>query len=471
MNTSDPRRVCAFIERFCRLTRGRQRGQPVILREWQRDIVSGLIVRRPRRALVGLPRKSGKSALAAWVALYALCADDEGGAEVIGVASTKEQAQLVFREAKQCVKLSPELSSFLIVERHQIIHPPTDSRYITLSAEADSAEGYNPSLAIADELHTHPDTALYDALSLATAARENPLLMAITTAGARYTSLGQDSPAWLQYQYGKRLESGEAVDPDFWFRWYEPADPGCDHRDPASWAEANPGYGDFQQEKDFAAACRVTTEAEFRTKRLNQWVSNALAWLPTGTWQDRGTGRRLVPGEVVCLGFDGSFSGDSTGIVACTLDGFLSVVGLWEKPLKGGHAWRVNIDQVEARLRALCKLYRVVAIGADPYRWQRSIQALEKARLPMLEFPQSPARMVPATARFYDALCDGRLSQDQDPAFARHIGNATARVTSAGVQIAKQTGDSKAKIDLAVCAIMAYDLAGTARVRPAAGAR
>src|SRR5205823_6162931 len=104
------------------------------------------------------------------------------------------------------------------------------------------------------------------------------------TAGVKSDSTGDDSLCYSMYQYGQRVASGEIDDPAFYFEWWG-APEGSDHRDPDVWRDANPGFGDIVSAEDFDSAVLRTPEAECRTKRLNQWVSTAQAWLPGGSWE------------------------------------------------------------------------------------------------------------------------------------------------------------------------------------------
>jgi phage terminase large subunit-like protein len=266
------------------------------------------------------------------------------------------------------------------------------------------------------------------------------------------------------YQYGQKVVSGEINDPTFYFEWWG-APEGADHRDPAVWRAANPGFGDIVSEDDFHAAVLKTPEAEFRTKRLNQWVNTATAWLPAGTWEACGDeSLRIADGAEVVLGFDGSFSNDSTALVvvsAPTTDAqpHVDVVAAWEKPPDSGNEWRVDILDVESEIRAACRRWTVREIVCDPYRWARTYQVLEDEGLPVVEFPQSPARMVPATQRFYEAVLNGTLTHSGDPRLARHIANTMIRTDSRGSRISKDAKGSPRKIDLAVSAVMALERA------------
>jgi phage terminase large subunit-like protein len=177
-------------------------------------------------------------------------------------------------------------------------------------------------------------------------------------------------------------------------------------------------------------------------------VVAAEAWLAC-------TDERDIPdGAEVVLGFDGSYSGDATAIVAVEITGgsyFIDVVRLWEHP-----GVQVPIVDVEDALREACKRWRVQTIVADPFRWVRSLQLLADEGLPVEEFPQSPQRMTPATQRFGEAVFNRALTHSGDPDLARHVGNAVVRNDSRGHRIVKEHKDSTRRIDLAVAAVMAH---------------
>jgi phage terminase large subunit-like protein len=293
-------------------------GQSLVLRPWQRELVRHVYARdadgglKFRTALIGMPRKNGKSALSsAAFGLYSLIAEGIEGGEVYSVAAEKEQARIVFGEAKRMVETS-ELSELCTLYRDAIFVNSTNSVYRVVSAEAYSKEGLNPSRVIMDELHAHKDRTLFDVFQLAMGNRGKlGQLIAITTAGQKTDMTGQDSIAYYLYQYGKRVASGEVIDPAFFMAWWAASEE-ADHRDPLVWQSANPGYDDLVSADDFESAVRRTPEPEFRTKRLNQWVSSMNAWLPNGTWQPLVEQRELKPDDDIIIGFDGSFNGDCT---------------------------------------------------------------------------------------------------------------------------------------------------------------
>ncbi len=458
-----------FGEAVCRVTKdsiAAPAGQLLAFRPWQGKLIGHLLARRPdrklrhRRALVGIARKNTKSTLGATVGLGGLVLGPAGG-EVYSCAADKEQARIVFGTARRMVELDPELSEILKVYRDVIEFEKTGSVYRVLSAEAFTKEGLNPHLVLFDEVHAQPNRELWDVMALAMGARPEPLLVGITTAGVKTDSTGQDSLCYSLYQYGRRVIAGEVDDPTFFMAWWEPKDPDADHRDPATWREANPGYADLVSEEDFHSAVRVTPEAGFRTKRCNQWVSTSDSWLPAGAWDDCKDEHGIPELAEVVLGFDGSFSNDSTALVAVEVGEVphIDVVQCWERPPEADNAWRVPIVEVEEAIRNACRRWQVREIACDPHRWARTYQILEDEGLPIVEFPQSPQRMTPATQRFYEAVLNGTLTHSGDPRLARHVDNCVLRVDQRGSRITKDAKNSPRKIDLAVAAVMALDRA------------
>jgi phage terminase large subunit-like protein len=464
---SDGDQAAEFIETFCRITKdsiaGRT-GTPLVLRPWQRHLLHGLLERRPdgrlkhRQALIGMPRKNGKSALASGIALWGLFCGPDGG-EVYSCAGDRDQARIVFGSAKRMVEMDSELSGVAKLYRDVIEVPQTGAIYRVLSSEAYSKEGLNPTLTLFDEVHVQPNDELWNVMALASGSRPEPLMLGITTAGARTDSLGGDTLCYRMYQHGCRVASGETDDPSFYFAWWEPAKgTEVDHTDPEAWREANPGYDDLVDPEDFASSVKRTPEAEFRTKRTNVWVISTSSAFPHGAWDACYSNRTVEPGTPEVLMCDGSWSGDSTGIVSATVEEVphLRVVDVWERP-PDDPAWRVPVAEVENTLRTEARERNCLTVAFDPYRWQRSMQVLEEDGLPIVEFPTgSLPRMVPAWKAFYDAVMDGRVTHDGDPRLARHIENMKLKLDHRGARPVKEHGASQRHIDLGICAVGAY---------------
>src|SRR5262245_3920227 len=219
--------------------------------------------------------------------------------------------------------------------------------------------------------------------------RDRSLLLAISTPPRDGDT---DGVMWRLVEHGR-----EGADPSFFFAEFAAPD-GCATDDETAWALANPALGDFLHADALRATRRTMRESPFRAWRLGQWpgVSDA-AWLPAGAWAACiGTTVPISDGADVVLGFDGSFSGDCTALVAVTVEPrpHVELVELWEAP-DGARDWRVPIVAVEDAIRACARRWRVLEVAADPYRWARSLELLDGEGIPVGEFTQTPARMGP----------------------------------------------------------------------------
>jgi phage terminase large subunit-like protein len=396
-----------------------------------------------------MPRKNGKSAIGSGLALYGLF--DQMGAEVYSCAGDKDQARIVFKEAKKAVEADPELAQYCRTYRDAIEVPEMGSVYRVLSAEAYTKEGLNPSLVLFDEVHVQPNDELWNVMLLGSGTRRNPLVLGITTAGVKVTSTGQPS---LCYRLWEKGRAGE--DPAFFFRWYAAPD-GADYRDREVWRAANPAFDDYLFAEDFETVIRTVHENEFRTKRLNQWVSSTMAWLPYGTWDGIAKKREFDPAEPFAAFLDGSWSNDSTGLVTCTLkDWHLSVQGHWKPDPTLGH---IDMGLVEKRIREVLAMPGCRGLAFDPAfladlfsRLEAELNVGDRERI--VAWPtNSLARMVPACQEFYKCVIEGSVTHDGDQRLAEHVGNAVLKEDRYGPRIVKEAKGSPRKIDLAVCAV------------------
>lgn len=461
--------VIDFAEALCTITKDSiagNAGQPLVFRGWQKELTRHLFAEKSDgllthgRALVGLPRKNGKSAWLASVVLEHLIFGVSGG-EAYSAAADKEQSKIIFNTVRDMVKNQPELSDFLTVYRDSIYNPKNGSVYRALSSEAFTKEGLSATFVAFDELHAQQNRELYDVLSLSMGARKEGMLVAITTAGVKTDTEGKDSLCFSMYEYGKKVASGEVIDPNFFFAWWEPGTPDADFRLESTWADANPGFGDIVSKESFESAIRLTPEAEFKTKRLNIWTSTSDAWLPHGSWDALSEPRQIEDGKDVVLGFDGSFNGDCTAIVAVEVGETPHIVpvAVWEKPDEATADWQVPVLEVEDAIREAAQRWQVLEISCDPYRWARTYQVLEDEGLPVVTFPQTASRMTPATTRFFEAVVNKQLTHNGDPTLARHLSNATLRSDARGTRLAKEKRGSTRRIDLAVASVMALERA------------
>jgi phage terminase large subunit-like protein len=430
------------------------------LRPWQREIIHGVLDEpRPRQALVSIPAGNGKSTLAAALGLYGLLADRVEGAQVLVIASDERQARIILNTARRMVELDPALYARVQIFKDHLLEPHTDSTFMALPADPGALQGWEPSLAIVDELHVVTDDT-YEAMAARAGKRDRSLLLAISTP----PRAGQDDSVMRRLvDHGR-----EGGDSSFYFREYA-APIGCALDDEAAWAIANPALDDFLHRDALRATLPPKMrENAFRRYRLGQWVTVEDAWLPDGAWQACAGGAATPPdGAEVVIALDGSFSRDCTALVVATVEDrpHVHLYALWEAP-EGARDWRVPVVEVEDAIRAACLRWRVLEVAADPYRWQRSLEVLDGDGIPVSEFFQTAARMRPATARFYQLVVDGELTHDGDPRLARHVANAILKADSRGARLAKEHKDSKRRIDAAVSAVMAVhraaELADTA---------
>jgi len=290
-------RVCEFVRRFCRHSKGRQwAGQPLVMSDWQVAIVRRFFgwrrpngTRRYRRLHVWVPRKNGKSTWAAAIALYLLVGDGEHGAEIYSLASDKDQARQVFGEAKNMVDQSGQLSEWCTLYKDSIFFQLALSRYAVLSAKPTGKHGLNPHAVIIDELHAITDRELYDVATTGSVARLQPVELVISTAG-----FDRKSIAYEQWDYAVKVRDGIIEDPEFLGCIFA-ADPQDDWRDEATWYKANPNLGVSVQLDEFRAefkkACQSPgRENAFKRLHLNMWTEQAVRWLQIETW-DRCAGQ------------------------------------------------------------------------------------------------------------------------------------------------------------------------------------
>ena len=456
-------------------------GSPLVLREWQKELLNHVYARDEnggyvaKLSLIGTPRKNGKSALAsAAFALYSLIAEGVNGAEVVVGAATKDQARIIFQEAKRMLQAT-ELAENVTIYRDSIYVPSTQSVLKVIASESFSAEGMNPSTVILDEIHAHRDRSLFDVMSLAMGNRGSLAhMVCVTTAGLRTDVSGGESVCYQLYQYGKKVASGEIVDPSFFMAWWEaPAE--LEYKDPATWKLANPAFDDLVAKSDFASSVLRTPEHEFRTKRLNQFVNVKNAWLPAGTWDELADETvRLEPGDEYYLGFDGSWKNDSTALVAVIMPRFDGDVfrvlraGSWEKDFAvNDDSWVIDKQAVAnfvldfVRENPGCK-----EMVCDPTYWQDEMMQWLQAGVQVVEFPQTLAYQVPATARLFEAIMSQKFVHDGDPALARHMDNCILKADNkGGSRLSKNYRNPKLKIDLAVALMMAWHRA-SAKLEP-----
>lgn len=480
-----PEDAIAFISQL-RNTKGKFAGSQFEVYDFQRDLIETITAlnshgrRKLKEFLLGVARKNGKTELIAALALVFLVLDDEPGGEVVIAAGKKDQARILFNAAKKMVLTSSingnPLKDFIVPRQYDLYFPELDARLYPVSADAQNEQGLNPHVAIVDELHVaaQKDRDLYDALQTAMDARENPLLLSLTTAGPIPAG-----PCHDLYKYGKEIESGLRSDPDFAMKWYE-AEAGCDIEDPRQWELANPALGKFLFRDNFEAAVRGvvtgrTSEYAFRRLRLNNWTTATERWLPWRKWQACG-GRPAIPdGGVIYVGVDAALSRDTFGVAwvyvepdAITIEhetetGLIvprtvSVAHLcvkkFEAPRDGEY---IDPAEVEVFLLGLAAKYVIEEVAYDPAYMGLLAMALADRGLPMVPYAQSAEKMTAATETLQRVVIDGRVRHGDDPVLNAEMAGVGVAPTERGVRISKRK--SGLKVDCVVASAMALQVA------------
>ena len=365
-------RVCDFHERVLVHTKGRFAGTPFYLADWQRENYRRLFgtvrpdgLRQYRTAYLERGRKNGKSEEAAGVALYCLVADGEEGAEVYGAACDRDQASIVFHVAADMVRRSPYLSKILKVidSQKRIVYPATGSFYRAIPADAAGAHGYNASAIIFDEVHAQPNRELWDVLTTSTAAREQPLVYAITTAGFDRSSI-----CWELHEYAQRVIAGTVDDPTF-FADIRALPEDADWLDESLWHLANPalegaGGGDFRGIEELRTAVaqakeRPAMENTIRRLYFSQWTSSSTRWFGLSAWDACGglVDESKLAGAECYGGLDLGSTSDFTALAlvfprdAETGDGYDVVMRCWLPEAAIERRSQMK-DQLDAWIRA-----------------------------------------------------------------------------------------------------------------------
>jgi len=242
----------AFIERFCKHSKGEWAGQPLKLQLFQKAFISALFgfvdaktgYRKYRETLFYVSRKNGKSVMLSGLALYMLIADNEAGAEVYSVASKKDQAKIIYEETYNMIRQSPDLLQVVKKRKSDLYFSLTFSKFAPLGKNSDTLDGLNSHLVIIDELHSIKDRNLYEVMKQSQSARRQPLLVMITTAGTIRECIFDD-----MYKYACGVCDGTIDDPHFLPLIYE-LDSKEEWLDPMKWEKANPGLNTIKKLDD-----------------------------------------------------------------------------------------------------------------------------------------------------------------------------------------------------------------------------
>ena len=452
----DPERLCRFLGNL-RLTKGRWAGQPLRLHPFQRDLTLDVFRLDPedrarrliREALIGIGRKNGKTTLTAGWGLGLLVLDGEAGGEVVVAASKRDQARFIHDTARRMVQQSSvgqvPLAEFLQVKRDSIYFPELDAVMRVVSADAEKELGANPHAVLCDELGSWPNRHLYDALTTAVAARTNPLIINITTAGAVPSGLAFDL-----YTYGKQHPEDES----FLLRWWE-APEGCELDDEEAWQAANPAYPEFPTRDYLARAAKRKPEYVFRRLHLNQWTTAHERWIPHAEWthEDNLRDPEFPDGSRITIGLDAALRRDTFGLAMARVDDAGDVhvkVRAFTPSTPEGY---IDLTTIEDVLLGMAARYDVEVVVYDPAFMTLLADRLRDRGLPMEPYPQSPMRMTEAAETFQRLVLDHRLRHGGEPTLSNQMANVAIRTSDRGVRISK--GRSGGHIDTVVAAAMA----------------
>lgn len=318
----------AFIERFCKHSKGEWAGQPLRLELFQKAFISALFgfvdkktgYRKYRETLLYVARKNGKSVLLSGIALYMLIADNEPGAEVYSVASKKDQAKIIFTETYNMVRQSPDLLQVVTKRKSDLYFNLTFSKFQPLGKNSDTLDGLNSSLVIIDELHSIKDRNLYEVMKQSQSARRQPLLVMITTAGTIRECIFDD-----MYKYACGVCDGTIYDPHFLPILYE-LDNKEEWLDPMKWEKANPGLNHIKKLDDLISKVARAKQSPrdltgVLVKDFNVIQTVASTWLTFDDVNNTETFSLDVFKGYYCIGgADLSRSGDLTAATLLFMD-------------------------------------------------------------------------------------------------------------------------------------------------------
>jgi phage terminase large subunit-like protein len=488
-------RAVAFIENLCH-TKGEWSKRPFKLLPWQDTIIRDLFgvvkadgYRQFNTAYVEIPKKQGKSELAAAVALYLLCGDFEERAEVYGAAADRQQAGIVFSVAADMVRISTALAKRvkILESQKRLVYRPTNSIYQVLSAEAYSKHGFSISGLVFDELHTQPNRKLFDVMTKGSGdARKQPLFFLITTAGDDTHSV-----CYEQHQKAEGIISGAKIDPTFYPVIYGAA-MDADWTDEEVWRKANPSLGVTVDIDKVRAACESAKqnpaeENSFRQLRLCQWVKQSVRWMNMQAWDkcSLAVNADELKGRVCYGGLDLSSTNDITAFVLVfpPLDDdepFYVLPYFWlpEDTVE----WRVRRDSVpydvwqkqglfnitegnvvdyaavEQKIVELSEIYNIREVCYDRWGATQMSQNLERSGLTVVPFGQGFASMSPPTKELMRLVLTQKIAHGGHPVLRWMADNIFVRTDPAGnIKVDKER--SAEKVDGIVAMIMSLDRA------------
>lgn len=485
-------RAVSFFPRYLRHTKGIWAGKPFELLPWQADDIVAPIfgwkradgTRRFRMAYIEIPRKNGKTTLGAGLALYLLLADGEYGAEVYSAAADREQAGLVFGQARDFVDMSPKLAELADTYKFSITYPRKKGTYKRLSAEAYTKHGLNASGIVFDELHAQPSRDLFDVLNTSTGARKQPLMIMITTAG-----YDRESICYQQREYALSVANGVIDDPSY-FCYVAAAAEADDWTEPDTWAAANPNYGvtidpEYLERECLKAQEQPAYQNTFRRLHLNQWTSQESRWIDLNAW-DLCDG--ILPdlrGRVCYGGMDLASTIDIAALVLCFPptredEPYYLLPRFWipeDNMIDRARRDRVPYDawsrdnlvtategnvidyrQIRHDINRLVEQYEIREIAYDRYGAEQLRQDLADDGLEMVQFGQTWGWFSAPSKEFERLVLSRRIAHGGNAPLRWMVNNVQVKMSAEG-DIKPDKAKSREKIDGVVAAIMALDRA------------
>jgi len=486
-------RAVAFIENL-RHTKGKWAGKKFLLLPWQEQIIRdlfGIVGENGKRqfltAYVEIPKKQGKSELAAAIALYLLYADNEPSAEVYGAACDRSQASIVFDVAKQMVQMTPALlkRSKITAATKRIVNYSNAGFYQVLSAETGTKHGLNVSGLVFDEIHAQPNRKLYDVLTKGSGdAREQPLFFIITTAGTDKNSI-----CYELHSKALDIKAGRKKDHTFYPVVYGLTE-ADDWNDEANWYKANPSLGhtisiDRVREAYKNALENPAEENVFKQLRLNIWTSATVCWIPDHIY-DRGNlsiDLESLQGRECYGGLDLSSTSDITAFVLvfpprgedekyivlpffwlpedtlglrCRRDHVLYDVWELQGYIQTTEGNVIHYGFIEKFIEELGEKYHIKEIAFDRWNATQMVQNLEGMGFTVVPFGQGYKDMSPPSKELYKLLMEGNINHGGHPVLKWMAQNVVMRQDPAG-NIKPDKEKSVEKIDGIVATIMALD--------------
>jgi phage terminase large subunit-like protein len=448
-------------------TRGEWAGRPLTLEPWQAFIVGSLWgwrmrddgTRRFREAYIEVPRKNGKSTLASGIGLLLAFFDEEAGARVYAAATKKDQAKIVWEQAKEITQHTPALARRITPGAHALTIASTGQKFEPLGADTDVLDGLDVSGAIVDELHAHKTSAMVDVLRTATVSRRQSLIFYITTAAKERTGI-----CGIQHDYAEAVLAGRVEGVD-WFAFIASADPGDDWRAESTWRKANPNFGvsvrPDRLKRDAARAAEMPAlQSAFRRLHLNEWLQQDNRAVDEAVWRRCGQdyGIEALRGRVGVIGLDLAARIDVTAATFVALDEDDGIT-VWpllfipedniEKRVKRDRGapfdvWVANghviatpgnlIDAAVVRreLVAFADVVHAPTLAMDPWQAATLGTDLRGDGFEVVEVPQRMPYLAEPTKHFLALLETGKLRHPNNPCLDWMAGNLALVIDAQG---------------------------------------